>query len=130
MRVYYDSDCDLKLIQDKKIAIVGYGSQGHAHAQNLRDSGVANVAITSGTPNVPLLKREDGQRAVGIGKGLVFFKCLEFGFDEGRALEQVGVFVGGQVGELQVVFHRRGCLNNENAARHRALIVPGYACLA
>jgi ketol-acid reductoisomerase len=45
MRVYYDSDCDLKLIQDKKIAIVGYGSQGHAHAQNLRDSGIKDVAI-------------------------------------------------------------------------------------
>ncbi|GAA0639498.1 MAG: ketol-acid reductoisomerase [Sphingomonadales bacterium RIFCSPHIGHO2_01_FULL_65_20] len=45
MRVYYDSDCDLKLIQDKKIVIVGYGSQGHAHAQNLRDSGVKDVAI-------------------------------------------------------------------------------------
>ncbi|MBL0966423.1 MAG: ketol-acid reductoisomerase [Blastomonas sp.] len=45
MRVYYDSDCDLKLIEDKKIVIVGYGSQGHAHAQNLRDSGVKDVAI-------------------------------------------------------------------------------------
>ncbi len=40
MRVYYDSDADLGLIRGKKIAIVGYGSQGHAHAQNLRDSGV------------------------------------------------------------------------------------------
>ena len=45
MRVYYDSDCDLKLIENKKIVIVGYGSQGHAHAQNLRDSGVKDVAI-------------------------------------------------------------------------------------
>jgi ketol-acid reductoisomerase len=45
MKVYYDADCDLGLIKDKKVAIVGYGSQGHAHAQNLRDSGVANVAI-------------------------------------------------------------------------------------
>ncbi|WP_033926024.1 ketol-acid reductoisomerase [Sphingomonas sp. 35-24ZXX] len=45
MRVFYDSDCDLKLIADKKIVIVGYGSQGHAHAQNLRDSGVKDVAI-------------------------------------------------------------------------------------
>ncbi|WP_066556887.1 ketol-acid reductoisomerase [Croceicoccus bisphenolivorans] len=45
MKVYYDADCDLNLVKDKKIAIVGYGSQGHAHAQNLRDSGVANVAI-------------------------------------------------------------------------------------
>ena len=45
MRVYYDRDADLGLIKTKKIAIVGYGSQGHAHAQNLRDSGVADVAI-------------------------------------------------------------------------------------
>ena len=45
MRVYYDQDADLNLIKAKKVAIVGYGSQGHAHAQNLRDSGVADVAI-------------------------------------------------------------------------------------
>ncbi|MFA5989298.1 MAG: ketol-acid reductoisomerase [Sphingomonas sp.] len=45
MRVYYDRDADLKLIANKKIAIIGYGSQGHAHAQNLRDSGVADVAV-------------------------------------------------------------------------------------
>ena len=45
MKVYYDADCDLGLIRDKKIVIVGYGSQGHAHAQNLRDSGVKDVAI-------------------------------------------------------------------------------------
>ncbi|MEY3877414.1 MAG: hypothetical protein RLZZ191_1097 [Pseudomonadota bacterium] len=45
MKVFYDADCDLGLIKDKKVAIVGYGSQGHAHAQNLRDSGVADVAI-------------------------------------------------------------------------------------
>jgi len=38
--IYYDKDADLALIQSKKVAIVGYGSQGHAHAQNLRDSGV------------------------------------------------------------------------------------------
>ena len=45
MKVYYDADADLNLITGKNIAILGYGSQGHAHAQNLRDSGVANVAI-------------------------------------------------------------------------------------
>ena len=45
MKVYYDADCDLNLITDKKIAVLGYGSQGHAHAQNLRDSGVKDVAI-------------------------------------------------------------------------------------
>jgi ketol-acid reductoisomerase len=45
MRVYYDADADLNLIKDKKIVIIGYGSQGHAHAQNLKDSGAKNVVI-------------------------------------------------------------------------------------
>src|SRR6202008_3308642 len=40
MRVYYDRDADLNLIKGKKVAIIGYGSQGHAHALNLKDSGV------------------------------------------------------------------------------------------
>ena len=45
MRVYYDRDADINLIKGKKVCIVGYGSQGHAHALNLRDSGVKDVAI-------------------------------------------------------------------------------------
>jgi ketol-acid reductoisomerase len=45
MKVYYDRDADVALVKAKKIAIIGYGSQGHAHAQNLRDSGVAEVAV-------------------------------------------------------------------------------------
>jgi ketol-acid reductoisomerase len=45
MRVYYDRDADLNLVKNKKVAIVGYGSQGHAHALNLRDSGVSELAI-------------------------------------------------------------------------------------
>ena len=45
MRVYYDRDADVNLIKGKKVAVVGYGSQGHAHALNLRDSGVENVII-------------------------------------------------------------------------------------
>ena len=45
MRVYYDRDADLNLIKGKKVAVIGYGSQGHAHALNLRDSGVTDVAI-------------------------------------------------------------------------------------
>jgi ketol-acid reductoisomerase len=45
MRVYYDRDADLNLIKSKKVAIIGYGSQGHAHALNMRDSGVKNLAI-------------------------------------------------------------------------------------
>ena len=45
MRVYYDRDADINLIKAKKVAVVGYGSQGHAHALNLKDSGVKDVAI-------------------------------------------------------------------------------------
>ena len=45
MRVYYDRDADVNLIKGRKVAVVGYGSQGHAHAMNLRDSGVADVVV-------------------------------------------------------------------------------------
>lgn len=45
MQVYYDKDADLSLIQKMKVVIVGYGSQGHAHANNLRDSGVGEVVV-------------------------------------------------------------------------------------
>ena len=45
MRVYYDRDADINLIKNKNVAIIGFGSQGHAHALNLRESGVANVVV-------------------------------------------------------------------------------------
>jgi len=50
MNIYYDKDADLSLIQGKKVAIIGYGSQGHAHANNLKDSGVeVTVALRPGS---------------------------------------------------------------------------------
>jgi ketol-acid reductoisomerase len=58
MRVYYDRDADLARLLDKKIAIVGYGSQGHAHALNLRDSGVKNVAVALRPGSVSAKKAE------------------------------------------------------------------------
>ncbi|MBK1663369.1 ketol-acid reductoisomerase [Rhodospirillum rubrum] len=53
MRVYYDRDADVNLIKGKKVAVVGYGSQGHAHVLNLRDSGVTEVcvALREGSPS-------------------------------------------------------------------------------
>ena len=45
MRVYYDRDADVNLIKAKNVAIIGYGSQGHAHANNLKDSGAKNLMI-------------------------------------------------------------------------------------
>ena len=61
MRVYYDRDADVNLIKTKKIAIVGYGSQGHAHALNLRDSGVKEVAVAlrQGSGSVQKAKAEN-----------------------------------------------------------------------
>ena len=57
MKVYYDQDADLSLLKDKTVAIIGYGSQGHAHAQNLRDSGVKVViGQREGGPNWKLAK--------------------------------------------------------------------------
>ena len=53
MKIYYDKDADLSIIQKLKVAIVGYGSQGHAHACNLKDSGVdVTVALRAGSPSV------------------------------------------------------------------------------
>ncbi len=53
MNVYYDKDADLSLIKGKKVTIVGYGSQGHAHANNLKDSGVdVTVALREGSSSV------------------------------------------------------------------------------
>lgn len=50
MNIYYDKDCDLSIIQGKKVSIIGYGSQGHAHANNLKDSGVdVTVGLREGS---------------------------------------------------------------------------------
>src|ERR1700742_4639298 len=61
MRVYYDRDADLNLVKGKKVAIIGYGSQGHAHALNLRDSGVkeVTVALRKGSQGV---KKAEGEK--------------------------------------------------------------------
>ena len=45
MRVYYDRDADVNLIKDKKVCVIGFGSQGHAHAMNLKDSGVKEITV-------------------------------------------------------------------------------------
>ena len=53
MQVYYDKDCDISIIQGMKVSIIGYGSQGHAHANNLKDSGVdVTVGLREGSSSV------------------------------------------------------------------------------
>ncbi|HET8727460.1 MAG TPA: ketol-acid reductoisomerase [Alphaproteobacteria bacterium] len=58
MRVYYDRDADVNLIKTKKVVIVGYGSQGHAHAANLRDSGVKEVRVALRPGSATIKKAE------------------------------------------------------------------------
>ena len=66
MRVYYDRDADLNLIKSKKVAIIGFGSQGHAHALNMRDAGVKDVAVAS-RPGASAKKAEAaGFKAISV----------------------------------------------------------------
>jgi ketol-acid reductoisomerase len=71
MRVYYDRDADINLIKGKKVAIVGYGSQGHAHALNLRDSGVSDVVVA--------LREGSGSAKKAQGEGLTVMSVAEAG---------------------------------------------------
>ncbi len=61
MKVYYDADCDLNLIKNKKVAIIGYGSQGHAHAANLRDSGVKDVRVALRPDSISVAKAKNAK---------------------------------------------------------------------
>ncbi len=58
MRVYYDTDADVNLIKAKKVAIVGFGSQGHAHANNLKDSGAKNLVVALRPGSAGIAKAE------------------------------------------------------------------------
>ena len=52
MKIHYEKDAQLKYLKNKKVAIIGYGSQGHAHALNLKDSGIdVRVALTANSPS-------------------------------------------------------------------------------
>ena len=61
-KTYHDQDADLSLIQGKKVAIIGYGSQGHAHSLNLKDSG---VEVRVGLPAAS--RRPDRRRTLDSG---------------------------------------------------------------
>ena len=68
--MYYDNDADLGLITGKTVAIIGFGSQGHAHAQNLRESGVSViVSDLPGTPNAARAEKAGFELGKGRGGG-------------------------------------------------------------
>ena len=77
MRVYYDRDADISRILDKKIAIVGYGSQGRAHALNLKDSGVKNVAVALKPGSATAKKVEaDGLKVMTVPEAAAWADAL------------------------------------------------------
>src|SRR3954454_18074056 len=77
MRVYYDRDADISRILDKKIAIVGYGSQGRAHALNLTDSGVKNVAVALRPDSATAKKVEaDGLKVMSVAEAAAWADLL------------------------------------------------------
>jgi len=77
MRVYYDRDADISRILDKKIAIVGYGSQGHAHALNLRDAGVKEVAVAlrASSPSAKKAQAE-GLAVMTVAEAAAWARCF------------------------------------------------------
>ncbi|MEH6726832.1 MAG: ketol-acid reductoisomerase [Hyphomicrobiales bacterium] len=69
MRVYYDRDADVNLIKEKKVAIIGYGSQGRAHALNLKDSGAKNLAVALRPDSATAKKAEaDGLKVMTVAE--------------------------------------------------------------
>lgn len=68
MKMYYDRDCNMDMLKGKTVAIIGYGSQGHAHAQNLKDSGVKTIVG---------LKANSTSRAKAISDGLEVYDAFE-----------------------------------------------------
>ena len=70
-RMYYDNDADPAALEGRTIAVIGYGSQGHAHAQNLRDSGVdVVVGLAPGSKSRPLAEEQNVFPMMPAGKGL------------------------------------------------------------
>ncbi|MCL2815247.1 MAG: ketol-acid reductoisomerase [Oscillospiraceae bacterium] len=93
-KMYYDKDCNLKLLKGKTVAVIGYGSQGHAHAQNLRDSGVdVIVGLYDGSKSAETAKRDgftvrntaDAVKGAGIVMLLVNDEKMKAIYDAGVA---------------------------------------------
>ena len=78
MKMFYEKDTDVNLIKDKKIAIFGYGSQGHAHALNLKDSGVKEVvvALREGSSSIPKAQSK-GLKVMNLSDACRVGRCCD-----------------------------------------------------
>ena len=117
MRVYYDRDCDVNLIKDKKVAILGYGSQGHAHALNLRDSGAKNlvVALREGSPSAKKAEAE-GLKVMGIADAAAWCDLIMFTMPDELQAETYKKYVHDNIKEGAAI-----------AFAALLLIIPGFA---
>src|SRR5436309_13012925 len=76
VKVYYDSDADLSLVQGKRLAIIGYGNQGAAQVQNLRESGVAEIVIGNRDDEYKQAALEAGFRAMSIAEATAWGEAI------------------------------------------------------
>ena len=95
MKVFYDKDCDLSVIKGKTVAILGYGSQGHAHLLNLRDSGVEDICVG--------LRADSGSIAKAEAEGIAVKDIAEDFHAVGAVVEVEGAVLGVMVAATALV---------------------------
>jgi Acetohydroxy acid isomeroreductase, NADPH-binding domain len=109
MRVYYDRDCDINLIKDKKVAILGYGSQGHAHALNLRDSGAKNVVVALRAGSASAKKCEaEGLKVMDIAEAAKWADLIMFTMPDELQAETYKKYVHDNIREGSAIAFAHG----------------------
>mgnify|MGYP002648343059 CR=1 FL=1 len=120
MRVYYDRDCDVNLIKDKKIAILGYGSQGHAHALNLRDSGARNLVVALREGSASRAKAEaEGLQVMDIAEAAKWADLIMFTMPDELQAETYRKYVHDNL--------REGAAKLEKNSAYRQIVDDGLA---
>lgn len=109
MRVYYDRDCDINLIKEKNIAILGYGSQGHAHALNLRDSGARNIVVALRPGSASAAKAEaEGLKVMGIAEAAAWCDLIMFSMPDELQAETYRNYVHDNIREGAAIAFAHG----------------------
>ena len=109
MRVYYDRDCDVNLIKDMNVAILGYGSQGHAHALNLRDSGAKNVVVALRDGSSSAQKAiSEGLKVMGIAEAAAWCDLIMFTMPDEMQSETYNQYVHANLKEGAAIAFAHG----------------------
>ena len=109
MRVYYDRDCDINLIKEKKVAILGYGSQGHAHALNLRDSGAKNIVVALRESSASATKAEgEGLTVMSIADAAAWCDVIMFTMPDELQAETYRKYVHDNITEGSAIAFAHG----------------------